>query len=119
MRYIHLNNDSYILYTSKGMVTLTTKSFNFHKIKNFLDKNVEEEEILPLLETPELPDGVFEAYLSKDNQMLYKHFSNDPKKQVRVLKLNDFGADSIEDLTFIGVYASKKDLMDDWPEYLL
>ncbi len=68
MQYIHLSDDSYILHTSEGITTLTRKTFNFHTIKRMINEGAEEDQIFPLLEPPELPDGLFELFLYKDGE---------------------------------------------------
>lgn len=119
MRYIHLNDDSYIIHTSKGLVTLTRKSFNFNKIKRMLKKGVEEEDIFPLLTTPPLTDGIYEAYLNTDEQyMCYLHTQETPKGVTQTyLSLNGVQISKLDNDKFVGIYASKQDLLDDWPEY--
>lgn len=122
MQHIHLSDDSYILHTSKGMTTLTRKSFNFHKIKTLIKKGVDESEILPLLEIPDMPNGIFELYLHADSDtLIIKHIRNGGIF-TEWKNLNNanilLNADAVP-LTFMGVYVSEKDIMADWPEYLL
>lgn len=125
MRYIHLNSDSYIIHLSTGLVTLTTKSFNFHKIKKLIEAKASEEELLPLLVIPEMPNGLYEAYLYPNKQqMAYLHVALDGDKTLYGLQKNQqiTITDKVKkelNENFIGVYASLESLIDDWPEYLL
>ena len=122
MQHIHLNDDSYILHTSKGMTTLNRKSFNFHTIKTLLKKGAEEVDILPLLETPSMPDGIFELYLHQSTDtMMIKHILADGTC-VEWTRLNNVTVecDDVHNTSkFVGVYVSEQDIMADWPEYLL
>lgn len=121
MQYIHLNDDSYILHTSEGMTTLNRKSFNFHRIKKLISEDAEEGEILSLLETPSLPDGLYELYLHPDSDtMAIKHLKDGGS--VTWTNLNNENTIINTDnpfVEFIGVYASEQDIMADWPEYCL
>lgn len=120
MQYIHLNDDSYILHTSKGIATLNRKTFNFHTIKHLINKGVEECEVLPLLETPELPNGLYELYLSKDiNVMHIKHIQKEGGVTWSSLNSAQVHDVSAENVTFVGVYANEQDIMADWPEYII
>lgn len=120
MQYIHLNDDSYILHTSKGVATLNRKMFNFNKIKRLISNSAAEEKILPLLEPPKLPDGLYEAYLHQDT-MYIKH-TCDTADDCKIT-WNKAGSknltDSVPDAKFMGVYTSEDELIADWPEYLL
>ena len=122
MQYIHLNDDSYILRTSEGMTTLNRKTFNFHTIKTLLKKGAEEEDILPLLKTPSMPNGIFELYLHQPTDtMMLKHILNGGI-DVEWTRLNNnetFCNDEANARKFVGVYVSEQDIMADWPEYLL
>lgn len=122
MRYIHLNDDSYILHMSKGMITLTRKSFNFNRIKHLLKKGAEEVDILPLLIPPKLDDGIYQANLIVSQNIMYiSHL----KETADGLKLeHDYlGRDYVkflkEDVKCLGVYTSKLDIITDWPEYTI
>lgn len=122
MQYIHLSNDSYIIHTTKGTYTLTRESFNFNKVKRLLSNNVEEEKILPLLEPPVLPDGIYKAYVIPAlSEMYYMHITDIPGKGVvktyKNLSGNDIIGSELDKL--VGVYASKEDLILDWPEYTI
>lgn len=123
MRYIHLSSDSYILQTSKGPVTLTKKSFNFHKIKRLMQNNATEEEILPLLKIPKLPEGLFQAYVDNENKMYYINIVETSSEILsQTFWLNGNPAMLLPDSqnnVFMGVYASKQELIADWPEYAI
>ena len=122
MQHVHLNDDSYILHTSKGMTILNRKTFNFHRIKTLLKKGVEEETVLPLLVTTSMPNGIFELYLHEDTDtMMIKHIINGgiDTKWSRLNNIDKAPSASAGDSKFIGVYVSEQDIMADWPEYLL
>jgi hypothetical protein len=121
MQYIHLSNDSYILRTSQGMHTLERESFNFNKIKRLLSNNAEEEKILPLLQPPELPDGIYKAYIvPSKNDMYFVHITKSDKSvNTNYYWLNGEEAPDNLPSKFAGVYASKEDLILDWPEYTI
>lgn len=122
MQYIHLNNDSYILKTSKGIHNFTRKSFNFNKIKKLIQKDAPEEKVLPYLKPPDLVDGIFEAYIDTNiDKMFYKHIEevngNVYSEYYWLGGEPDYTDEPKEE--FVGVYASKKDIIDDWPEYVI
>jgi len=123
MQYIHLNDDSYILHTSQGIKNLNRKSFNFNKIKRMINKGAAEEDILPLLVTPELPDGIYQAYIvPEEHAMYYMHMTKHPQEGVVHTSYNLAGEQkhfTAHSATFVGVYASKADLVLDWPEYTI
>jgi len=122
MQHVHLNDDSYILHTSKGMTILNRKTFNFHRIKTLLKKGVEEETVLPLLVTPSMPNGIFELYLHEDTDtMLIKHIINGgiSTDWSKLNNTDNVRIPEVEELKFIGMYVSEQDIMADWPEYLL
>ena len=126
MQYIELNNSSFILHTRKGSTHVSRSSFNFNKIKAMIKEGTGEEFLLPLLEPPELPNGIYEAYESiKLNKMYYSHktdkngvfeeyicvLGQDPSTQQFLINSDDY--------VFVGKYASLKELYYDWPEYLV
>lgn len=128
MRYIQLHDDSYIIHTSKGLKTIGNKSFNFHKIKKFLANGGTEEQLDELLITPALPNGIYEVYcIPKIDKLYYIHSytGNDSKLTMDTnwLVENDdlFTLRNINhnECKFVGVYASKEDIIADWPEYFL
>lgn len=122
MQHIHLNDDSYILHTSKGITTLNRRSFNFNKIKTLIKKGAEEADILPLLSIPEMPNGIFELYLHVDsNTMLIKHMLHGGMT-TNWSNLNNVSTiinHQEAPLQYQGVYVSVEDIMEDWPEYIL
>lgn len=128
MQYIHLSNDSYILSTTKGLVTLTRKMINFNRIKRLINKDAEEKHILPLLETQKLPNGVFELYHHKDTDtMIIKHITNGGSCNWSALNNQQYVSKTpnspftfnVKHTSFIGVYVSIPDIMVDFPEYCL
>jgi hypothetical protein len=122
MQYIHLSNDSYILHTSKGTSTLTRESFNFNKIKRLLSNNAEEEKILPLLDPPELHDGIYKAYVVPSaSEMYYVHYKETANQELikECKQLDGSNATSSDADKLVGIYTSKEDLILDWPEYTI
>ena len=122
MQHVHLNDDSYVIHTSKGMSILNRKTFNFHTIKTLLKKGADEDTILPLLKTPSMPDGIFELYLHQDTDtMLIRHILSDGIRVEwsRLNNIDTYCADEENTRKFIGMYVSEQDIMADWPEYLL
>lgn len=123
MRYIHLNDDSYIIHTSQGVKTLNRKSFNFNKIKKLVKNGAAEEDILPLFATPELPDGIYQAYLGGEEKhyMCYSHITEGPEgvKELYYSLTSGAQVSKKPEDKFMGVYASKADLIADWPEYTI
>ena len=121
MHYIRLSNDSFILHTSIGLQTITRKTFNYNKIQKYIVKGEPESKILPLLEVPPLPDGIYEAYKSND-QLLYMHTANSGMQEVKDVKTGRVQTLDVEDIEknteFVGIYASFEDLVEDWPEYI-
>lgn len=122
MQHIQLSDDSYVINTSEGMKMMNLKSFNFHKIKSLLAKGVGEDKVLPLLETPTLPNGLFELYLCEDSDTLYvKNITegNPPSWSTINHKEGSLLITNEENVKFMGVYASEKEIMADWPEYVI
>jgi hypothetical protein len=127
MQYIQLSDSSFILHTTKGAVTVNRTSFNFTRIKAMLDKGtLQEYNLLPLLEPPELPDGVFELYESITCKLVYKQTRelkgvvySDYKIVGTETVMIDISEGLLETLVFLGVYASVKDIMFDYPEYFI
>jgi len=121
MQYIHLNNDSYIIHTSQGAFTLTRESFNFNKVKRLLSNDAEEDKVLPLLTPPELPDGVFKAFLTYSGEVMYiLHYQEeDGTITTTCQNFNGVNMAHSPDAKLMGIYASKEDLILDWPEYTI
>lgn len=119
---IHLNMDD-------GVKTIGIKSFNYNKIKNLLDVGTTTTaELVPLLVVPDLPNGVFEAYISTANRMYYINTVEDdmqgPTSKTTWLDGTGYSTHGNMPGTgnrdkFVGVYASVEDLVSDWPEYVL
>jgi hypothetical protein len=127
MQYIHLNDDSFIIQTSQGTHNVSRTSFNFNRLTKLIRKeDVIEKEILDLLVTPDLPDGVFQAYLYKKlDQLVYQHIREVGTGVVSAffnIKGENFPVDSKtfkSTYTFLGIYASKEEVLLDWPEYVI
>jgi hypothetical protein len=123
MQYIHLSNDSYILKTSKGIHNFTRKSFNFNKIKKLINKGAPEEKVIPYLETPKLTNGIFELYINTGiDKMFYCHIEeHNGRVYSEYYWLGGEDEDYVDESKeeFVGVYASKEDIIEDWPEYII
>lgn len=119
MQYIQLTNDHIILQTSGGPRSVTRESFNYVTIQRKLLKGCTEEDILPLLDIPELPNGRYKVYIdSSTNELVYKHYTND--YTTTCLNLKGEKSSYIKPTaTFVGMYASIEDILEDWPEYVL
>lgn len=126
MRFIKMSNGTYHITTSNGVFTINDRSFNYNAIVNLLkDKDVEgkEDKVLTLLERPDTPNGVFEAYISeKKNKMYYIQsvdtYKRGPVSTARYINGGSISyADELGVSTFLGVYASIEDIINDWPEY--
>jgi len=120
MQHVRLTNDSYVLKTSQGLVTLTRKSFNFNKIAKLIQENAEEKDILPLLEPPENMTSLYEAYLYKEVDKIFYIRVNEASTEIIDLSSGEeVYVPRTEDTTFLGVYASIHGILEDWPEYAL
>lgn len=120
MQYIRLNDDHVILHLSSSLVTVTRNSFNFNKINKFLDENASEEDIAPLLKPVELPNGIFETYISNDDVLYYNNHITGKPSSLRVTLSGDrISEDKISSSRFLGVYASLDDILLDWPEHAI
>lgn len=117
MHYIHLTNDTYVISTSKGIFSFSPNSFNFNKVKNLIKQNCDEKDILPLTEPPSLTNGLYKAYLTPKDTLVYTHFIDEVTFNTYDLK-NDI-IDLPKHSTFLGIYTSKQELIEDWPEYLI
>jgi hypothetical protein len=123
MQYIQLSDDSFILHTTKGAVTVNRTSFNFNRIKVMLDDGTLEEcNLLPLLEPPEIPDGVLQLYNTSVDTLFYRKIT-DASVSYHCLGegyyFPELNSALAELSTFLGVYASVQDIMFDYPEYFI
>lgn len=120
MDYVQLSNDVLILHTSKGICNLNRYSFNFNLILDLLKQNASEEKILPLLKTPDTPNGVYFAYLHKKTDVLFlKHKLNGNENIIVLGNSKVSFTDDQNNHTFLGVYSSIEDVNRDWPEYVI
>lgn len=121
MTYIQLKQERYLLKTSIGPKEIHPRSFNYTKILALIDSGAGEDEILPLLTTPELKDGVYEGYISPQHNVMYiKHTTTSSSKTywagqvVEGLKI-----DEVKNPTYAGIYPSLESMQEDWPEYFI
>ena len=126
MHYIHLSDNSYIVKTAMGLSTLDRKSFNFNKIKDLINKGSTETEILPLLKAPELPNGIYEAYLipEEDKVAIKNTIEVEGHTTFSVFWLSEPQGNTVRHFKesktkFLGVYSSMEEVTQDWPEYAL
>jgi hypothetical protein len=122
MHYVQLNNDSVILSTSEGVFTLNRYCFNYNKIVTCLKHNTVEKELLPLLEKPDTPNGVFFAYLDElTNRILIEHRHNNQStgRYLNKTSSSSLERENIDNMEFLGVYLSEKDICKDYPEYAI
>ena len=125
MKYIETSDGKLHLNTLRGTAVVSNRSFNYHKIKKLLKKGAKGKEILPLLEQPAMPDGIYEAFLIENkNLMYYIHTTTTntggPTSTVRCLNGDNHVSNvNAEQGNFVGMYLSVKDILEDWPEYAL
>jgi hypothetical protein len=122
MTYIQLKQNRYLIKTSKGPKVINPESFNYHKIVSLLENNSEESEILPLLEPPDLPNGVYEVYLNEQvNKLFYKHWAHSASfsQTLWVTKPSERASTDTCVAKYIGTYASIQSIQEDWPEYFI
>lgn len=111
--------DGKLLYQlSTGPKFFTNRSFGYHQL--LTTPSLTEEEILAITAVPPLPDGIFELYkndtklfISQVKDTTYKYFYI---KNTEVMPINSF---IINDLTFVGVFASILEIKYAYPEYFI
>tara|TARA_R110000744_G_scaffold318005_1_gene424558 strand:+ start:109 stop:471 length:363 start_codon:yes stop_codon:yes gene_type:complete len=120
MHYVQLADDVIILSTSKGSHTLNRYTFNFNKIVELLKIESTEDVILPLLEKPSTPEGVYFVYLDPMSNKIFINHKKDGGQAVSILGEEHSPSDfKPEEYTFLGVYISIESIYEDWPEYAL
>ena len=122
MTYIQLKQGKYLLKTSIGPKVITPTSFNYNKILRLVDSDTEESKILTLLETPDVSNGIYEAYLHETtNKLLYTYWSgNKSDKETRwATEDTDFASNYLSESKYLGVYNSLESIQEDWPEYFI
>lgn len=79
--------------------------------------------MLPLLVTPELPDGIFEVYEMPAVGILLVHTKEGADgfimSETETFRLTDNCKITVTDSQFMGVYASRREALADYPEYIL
>lgn len=125
MKYIETVDGNLHIRTLAGTRVISNRNFNYKKIKTLLEEGAKSKEILPLLEEPAMPDGMYEVFLlEEENLMYYLHtITTDTGGPVSTVKCLN-GATELRDdyasrAKFAGVYVSVEDIIDDWPEYAL
>jgi hypothetical protein len=113
------------LYTSKGLVTLNRESFHFNKVRKLVREGAEESDIKEFLKVPALPDGIYEAYEIRElNTMFIAHKAQKDNYSDVATSYEWFDGTAVDDLSkqlgvFSGLYASMREVAEDWPEYLI
>ena len=118
LTHVLLPDGTIIFQLPAGSHFVTPLSFNYRKIYRNLP--ISEEDLLPLLKTPLLPDGIFYLY-QHDDTISYHQISNTTNNRF-ILKDGKFRSYSTNDQNYqkhIGVYASLTDIINDYPEYFL
>ena len=122
MIYIHLKQERYLLKTSIGPKEIHPRSFNYNKILTLLTSNAGEDEILPLLVPPKLENGIYEAYISYEHNVMYiKHTVATSLSETYWAgqAIEGLRIDEIKNPTYAGVYSSLESMQEDWPEYFI
>jgi hypothetical protein len=119
MQYIQLNNDTFILNTSKGVYTLTRESFHYKKIKALVIKEADESQVLPLLKPVSLPNGIYKGYASADGVLFYTLIHNTAVTASMYIHGTEVPDNILHTAVFLGVYSCLQDLIDDHPEYVI
>ena len=113
LKYIQTPDDTLTIMMPTGPIVVTRHSFNYKKIVNLLP-SIDLSELEPLLTAPDLPNGVFHAYLM-DEKISAIHYTDSQWEIVLNGKV-DYWQDNG---TFLGVYVSTDDIVQDYPEYFI
>lgn len=118
IKHILMADKSIILQLSTGPKTITPRSFNYNKIVKLLPTT--EEELLPLLQTPPLPNGIFYFYLDDHDKywvtIIHKDTSNLLLRNSNFIHTRGFPTKHRE---LLGTYASIDDIKFDFPELFI
>lgn len=117
MNYSILNNDCYVVVTSKGMKTFDKYHLNFSKLVDVITSTEpSEKEFLKLMVQPQTPNGVYTAYEEGESMVLFYSITKDTTEYYSA---DGNSAKKPSALTFLGVYASLQELMEDNAPYLI
>ena len=108
LTYLRLKDDSVIINLPSGPHTINPYTVGYKQIIEALNSDIQLSEFLPLL-SPKLPNGIFYAY-DVNNELLVVVTTG-----IKSSTLTSLPSNAI----FLGAYASKEDLFNDYPEYLL
>ena len=108
LTYLKLKDDSVIINLPSGPHTINPYTVGYKQIIEALNSDIQLSEFLPLL-LPKLPNGIFYAY-DVNNELLVVVTTG-----IKSSTLTSLPSNAI----FLGAYASKEDLLNDYPEYLL
>ena len=116
VNFLKMNDDSIVLLLSSGPTTINKDTINYRPICNLLQQSsTTEEEITKLLNV--LPtNGIFKAFASP-YYFSYTHIDKDFKVHGEVL-YNPKKLDT-PNTEFKGSYASKEDMIADFPEFFI
>lgn len=116
MHYIKLADNSLILTTSSGPITLTPQSLNYPLIVKALSNDTPDDVILSLIHEA-TPDGLYYAY-ENNGQLAIKHI--DLKYQVSWSTTNPDKLPVLSPtIDYLGTYASRESLIAAHPEYFI
>ena len=115
LTYLKLKDDSVVINLPSGPHTINPYTVGYKQIIEALNSDIQLSEFLPLL-SPKLPNGIFYAY-DVNNELLVVVTTGE-SKSIKYLGGNSL-ASLPSNAIFLGAYASKEDLLDDYPEYLL
>lgn len=119
LQYLLFKDRSITIILPSGPITIPHTTVNYRPILQLLQKAAPDEQILSLLNTP-TPDGIFSAYTYKDT-LYIQHIAADYSTVYYMAGkgLDHVSATIPSTAVFQGSYASKEDLISDWPEYLI
>ena len=115
LTYLKLKDDSVVINLPSGPHTINPYTVGYKQIIKALTSDTQLSEFLPLL-SPKLPNGIFYAY-DVNNELLVVVTTGE-SKSIKYLGGNSL-ASLPSNAVFLGAYASREDLLDDYPEYLL
>ena len=114
-----MNNGSISITLSTGPITINANTLNYRPIKKLLESGKATEEQLTNLLSVSAPNGIFYA-LTYKNWLYIQHI--DPKTyQSNYFSTNEHSPVYTIKLpcTIEGAYASKEELLADFPEYFI
>jgi len=119
--YLKMNNGSLSINLSDSVTVLNPAAVNYNPILKSLEDNTATEESIKNLLNIEITDGLYYA-IDYNGSLLLRRI--DPKTFHVTYSTPDnkkilINVDAINKLPSMGTYASKKDLIADFPEYFI